>query len=216
MTTEATHAPSAKTNHGASSWGWLTVFAFTFWPAFLYFLGRRLGWAKPWRWVAALAPVALFVIIIIAAGSGSSGDTPSANPAPSSPAAAANPPAPPPPAANPPAPPPRPAAKAPSETVSQKNARESAESYLETGSFSRNGLIKQLSSQYGEGFSKADAIYAVVHINVNWNEQAAKAAKDYLDTGSFSRNGLIQQLSSRYGDSFTHAQAVYGVNQTGL
>jgi len=207
MTTETTHAPSDKTNHGASSWGWLTVFAFTFWPAFLYFLGRRLGWAKPWRWVAALAPVALFVIIIIAASGGSSGDTPSAIPAPPPPPAAA---------ATPPAPPPPPTAKAPSETVSQENARESAESYLETGSFSRNGLIKQLSSQYGEGFSKADAIYAVNHIDVNWNEQAAKAAKEYLDTGSFSRNGLIQQLSSRYGDGYTHAQAVYGVNQTGL
>jgi hypothetical protein len=206
MTTEATHAPSDKTNHGASSWGWLTVFAFTFWPAFLYFLGRRLGWAKPWRWVAALAPVALFVIIIIAAGSGSSGDTPSATPTPPAPPAAA---------ANPPAPPP-PAAKASSETVSQKNARESAESYLGFQAFSRNGLIKQLSSQYGEGFSRADAIYAVNHIDVNWNEQAAKAAKQYLQEQSFSRAGLIRQLSSAYGEGFTRAQAVYGVNQTGL
>ena len=69
------------------------------------------------------------------------------------------------------------------------------------------------SSQYGEDFSKADAIYAVDHVDVNWNEQAAKAAKSYLETGSFSRNGLIQQLSSSYGDGFTHAQAVYGVNK---
>ena len=214
MTTEATHAPSDKTNHGASSWGWLTVFAFTFWPAFLYFLGRRLGWAKPWRWVAALAPVAL-VIIIIAAGGGSSGDTPSATPAPASaPAAAANPPAPP-PAANPPAAPP-PAAKAPSETVSQKNARESAESYLDYQAFSRQGLIRQLSSSAGEGFSRADAIYAVNHIDVDWNEQAAKAAKQYLETQSFSRAGLIRQLESSAGEGFTHAQAVYAVNQVGL
>jgi Host cell surface-exposed lipoprotein len=206
MTTETTHGPSAKTNHGASSWGWLTVFAFTFWPAFLYFLGRRLGWAKPWRWVAALAPVALFVIIIIAAGGGSSGDTPSATPPPASaPAAAANPPAPPPPAA-----------KAPSETVSQKNARESAESYLDYQAFSRQGLIRQLSSSAGEGFSRADAIYAVNHIDVDWNEQAAKAAKQYLETQSFSRAGLIRQLESSAGEGFTHAQAVYGVNQTGL
>jgi hypothetical protein len=210
MTTETTHAPSAKTNHGASSWGWLTVFAFTFWPAFLYFLGRRLGWAKPWRWVAALAPVALFVIIIIAASGGSSGDTPSATPAPASaPAAAANPPAPPPP-------PPPPAAKAPSETVSQENARKSAESYLDFSAFSRQGLIQQLSSSAGDGFSRADAIYAVDHIDVDWNEQAAKAANQYLEQQSFSRAGLIQQLESSAGDGYTHAQAVYGVNQTGL
>jgi host cell surface-exposed lipoprotein len=210
MTTEATHAPSAKTNHGASSWGWLTVFALTFWPAFLYFLGRRLGWAKPWRWVAAFAPVAL-VIIIIAAGGGSSGDTPSATPAPAS-APASAPAA----AANPPTPPPPPAAKAPSETVSQENARKSAESYLGFQAFSRQGLIQQLSSSAGEGFSRADALYAVDHIDVDWSEQAARAAKQYLGEQSFSRAGLIQQLESSAGEGFTHAQAVYGVDQTGL
>jgi hypothetical protein len=111
---------------------------------------------------------------------------------------------------------PAPAPEHPGETAGQKNARESAESYLETGAFSRRGLIQQLSSAYGEGFSKADAIYAVNHIDVDWNEQAAKSAQSYLDSGSFSRNGLIQQLSSAYGEGFTHAQAVYGVNQTGL
>ena len=60
--------------------------------------------------------------------------------------------------------------------------------------FSRKGLIEQLSSEYGYGFSKADAIFAVNHIDVNWNKQAAKAAKDYLDFSAFSRNGLIEQL----------------------
>jgi hypothetical protein len=112
------------------------------------------------------------------------------------------------PAAKPPPPP-----SAPRETASQRNARESAESYLENQAFSRCGLINQLSSQYGAGFPKADAIYAVDHIDVNWNAQAVRAAKDYLDTQSFSRSGLIQQLQSPYGACFTHAQAVYGVNK---
>jgi hypothetical protein len=78
---------------------------------------------------------------------------------------------------------PAPAPQTPDETAGhgQKNARESAEGYLQTGAFSRTGLIKQLSSQYGEGFSKADAIYAVDHVDVNWNEQAVKASKAYLD-----------------------------------
>jgi hypothetical protein len=199
MTTEATHAPSARTNHGASSWGWLTVFAFTFWPAFLYFLGRRLGWAKPWRWAAALAPVALFVIIIIAAGGGSSGDTPTAIPAPPPPPAAA---------ANPPAPPPPPAA--PSETAGQKNARQTAEDYLSTQAFSTKGLLRQLKF---EGYTAADATYAVNAVHANWNQQAAKSAQEYLDTQSFSRIGLIRQLEF---DGFTVSQATYGVNQTGL
>jgi len=107
---------------------------------------------------------------------------------------------------------PTPEPSTPDETSGQKNARESAEQYLKTGAFSRAGLIKQLSSQYGEGYPKADAIYAVNHIDVNWNEQAAKAAKTYLADQPFSRAGLIQQLESAYGDGFTHAQAVYGVN----
>ncbi len=77
-------------------------------------------------------------------------------------------------------------------------------------------MIQQLSSSYGEGYSKADAVYAVNHIDVNWNEQAAKAAKAYLDMSPFSRAGLIQQLESKAGDGYTHAQATYGVNQTGL
>jgi hypothetical protein len=69
-----------------------------------------------------------------------------------------------------------------------------------------------LSSQYGEGYTKAEAIYAVNHIDVNWNEQACKAAKNYLSTQHFSRANLIQQLESSYGDGYTHAQAVSGVN----
>jgi hypothetical protein len=105
---------------------------------------------------------------------------------------------------------------APAETAGQDNARRSAENYLAYSAFSRAGLIKQLSSEYGEGFSKADAIYAVNHINVDWNEQAAKSAKNYLDNGAFSRQGLIEQLSSAYGEGFTYAQAVYGVSQAGL
>jgi hypothetical protein len=106
--------------------------------------------------------------------------------------------------------------KAPAMTVSQKNAIASAENYLSSQAFSREGLIKQLSSKYGEGFSKADAKYAVDHIKVNWNEQAAKAAKNYLSQEPFSRQGLIHQLESKYGEGFTHAQALYGVNKTGL
>ena len=65
-------------------------------------------------------------------------------------------------------------------TVSQQNAVRSAEGYLATQPFSRAGLIKQLSSSYGERFPKKDAIFAVNHIEVNWNQEAAKAAKQYL------------------------------------
>lgn len=96
------------------------------------------------------------------------------------------------------------------ETVSQRNARGSAEDYLAFTSFSRTGLIGQL--EY-EGFSNGDSTYAVDVLNVDWNEQAAKSAASYLEFSSFSRSGLIDQLVY---EGFTQAQAEYGVNTTGL
>lgn len=112
--------------------------------------------------------------------------------------------------------PPAPKVTKPSMTASQEQAVGAAESYLEFTAFSRKGLIRQLSSDAGEGFSVADATFAVDHIKVNWNEQAARSAKSYLEMTHFSRAGLIRQLESSAGEGFTHAQAVYGVNKAGL
>jgi len=104
----------------------------------------------------------------------------------------------------------------PSMTASQEQAIGSAESYLSFTASSRKGLIRQLSSDAGEGFSVADATYAVAHIKVDWNEQAAKSALNYLQMTHFSRQGLIHQLESSAGEGFTHRQAVYGVTKAGL
>jgi hypothetical protein len=101
----------------------------------------------------------------------------------------------------------------PEMTSGQENAVESAESYLEYSGFSREGLIQQLSSDAGEGFAKADATFAVNHVDVNWNEEAVESAQDYLDYSSFSSDGLIEQLSSSAGEGFTLAQAQYAVDQ---
>lgn len=95
-------------------------------------------------------------------------------------------------------------------TISQQNAIDKAGSYLDFTAFSRKGLIQQLEF---EGFSKADATFAVDHITVDWNDQAWKKAKEYLDFSSFSRKGLIEQLEY---EGFTNAQATYGVNKVGL
>lgn len=111
---------------------------------------------------------------------------------------------------------PKPTKIAPKLTAGQEQAIGSAESYLGFTAFSRKGLIRQLSSNAGEGFSVADATYAVDHIKVDWNEQAAKSAKSYLEMTHFSRQGLIHQLESSAGDGFTHRQAVYGVTKAGL
>ena len=98
-------------------------------------------------------------------------------------------------------------------TRSQEQALGSAEDYLDYSAFSRKGLIRQLSSDAGEGYPKADAVWAVDHVKVNWNDQAYKSAKDYLDYSHFSRSGLIQQLESDSGEGFTHSQAVYGAEK---
>ncbi|RLC37889.1 hypothetical protein DRH29_00540 [candidate division Kazan bacterium] len=98
----------------------------------------------------------------------------------------------------------------PSITVSQKNAVQTAKSYLAFGGFSRDGLVDQL--EY-EKFSHDDAVYGVDHSGADWNEQAAKSAKSYMEFSSFSRDGLIEQL--KY-EKFTQAQAEYGANAVGL
>jgi hypothetical protein len=101
-------------------------------------------------------------------------------------------------------------------TVSQQNALSSAQDYLSMQAFSKAGLIDQLSSKSGEGFPKADAVWAVNHLNVSWFAEAVKSARDYLSMQSFSRSGLIDQLSSPYGEQFTVAQATYAANKVGL
>jgi hypothetical protein len=101
-------------------------------------------------------------------------------------------------------------------TPSQQNALHAAESYLQTSAFSEAGLIEQLSSSAGDSYPHADAVWAVDHLHVDWNEQAVKSAKQYLENSSFSCQGLIEQLSSSAGEQFTAAQAEYGAHQVGL
>ncbi|WP_222122245.1 Ltp family lipoprotein [Dermacoccus nishinomiyaensis] len=96
----------------------------------------------------------------------------------------------------------------------QQLARQAANNYLDTMPFSRLGLISQLSSEYGDGYSLADATAAVNSLTVDWNAQAVKAANNYLDTMPFSCSALTQQLSSEYGDKYTAAQAAYGAQHT--
>jgi hypothetical protein len=122
-----------------------------------------------------------------------------------------------PPTTVPPTAPPATAPPAPVETPGQSNARRSAEQYLSLGSgFSRAGLIQQLSSSAGEGFSLADATYGVDATQTDWNAQACLSAKAYLKTEPFSHAGLVEQLSSEAGEGYTPDEAEYGVTCAGL
>ncbi len=92
-------------------------------------------------------------------------------------------------------------------TTGEKNALESAKSYLSFTAFSKSGLIEQL--EY-EGYTYSEAKYAVDNCGADWYEQAALSAKRYLDFTSFSRSGLIEQLEY---EGFTTEQAEYAVNK---
>lgn len=168
--------------------------------------GYELKKKKPiykrvWFWLLAL--VAIIVIAAVAGGGASSGGADSSPAAESSAASSQSgqvdePEAP----APSPEPPPE-----PDLTPGQQNAVSKAEEYLSVSSFSRPGLIEQLEF---EGFSNADATFAVDRLGVDWNEQAAKKAQEYLDVSSFSRSGLVEQLTF---EGFTPAEAEYGAAQ---
>lgn len=100
-------------------------------------------------------------------------------------------------------------------TRPQQNAVRSAEQYLSMSGFSREGLIGQLSSEFGDGYEVADATAAVDSLAVDWNEQAVRSAKQYLGMSGFSCKGLIGQLSSDFGDKYSKSQATYGAQQAG-
>lgn len=94
-------------------------------------------------------------------------------------------------------------------TMGQKNALNAAYNYLDYTAFSYKGLVTQL--EY-EGYSNADAVFAVDRCGADWNEQAAKAAANYLDYSSFSRQGLIDQLLY---EGYSTEQATSGVAAVG-
>ena len=100
-------------------------------------------------------------------------------------------------------------------TGPQKNAVRSAQQYITVQGFSRNGLIEQLSSEYGDGYNVSDATAAVDSMDIDWNSQAVRSAEQYLSSQGFSCNGLIEQLSSSHGDKYTRSQAAHGAKQAG-
>lgn len=100
-------------------------------------------------------------------------------------------------------------------TGPQDNAVRSAKQYLSISGFSRSGLIRQLSSDAGEGYDIADAPIAVDSLKTDWNKQAVRSAQQYLSISGFSCRGLINQLSSSAGDAYSLSQATYGAQQAG-
>ncbi len=103
-------------------------------------------------------------------------------------------------------------ASAQSLTAPQNNAVRSAKQYLGVMSFSRKGLISQLSSDAGAGYDIADATVAVDSLNIDWRVQAINSANQYLSMMGFSRNGLISQLTSDAGAGYDVNDATAAVD----
>lgn len=94
-------------------------------------------------------------------------------------------------------------------TQGQRNALETALSYLRHSSFSYEGLIDQL--EY-EKHSIEDATFAADNCGADWNSEALESAKSYIDHSDFSYEGLIDQLEY---EEFTVDQAKYGADNCG-
>lgn len=146
----------------------------------------------------AASAAAIAAVTITAAAFAAAAPPPPAGPAVTTPAAVATP-----------APSPTPAF-----TPAQEQAIVSAEGYLSDGQgFSKAGLMSQLTSRAGDGFTRHLAAFAVNELHPDWMRQAVISARGYLSSGEgFSRASLIGQLQSAAGEGFTHAQAVHGAN----
>lgn len=92
-----------------------------------------------------------------------------------------------------------------------KNALKKAETYSKTMHMSKKGIYNQLTSEYGEQFTKEAAQYAIDNMNANWEENALEKAKTYQDSMSMSKNAIYDQLISEHGEQFTEEEAKYAI-----
>ena len=97
-------------------------------------------------------------------------------------------------------------------TTEQENALKKAESYARLMHMSKNRIYRQLTSEYGEGFTEDAAQYAIDNIKCDWKENALKKAKSYRDSMHMSKNRIYSQLTSEYGEQFTQEEAQYAID----
>ena len=97
-------------------------------------------------------------------------------------------------------------------SIEFKNALKKAENYSETMHMSKQGIFKQLISEYGEQFPKDAAQYAIDNMEADWNYNALKKAEDYSETMNMSKNAIYDQLISDYGEKFTKEEAQYAID----
>lgn len=97
-------------------------------------------------------------------------------------------------------------------TTGETNALKKAETYSSVMHMSKKRIYKQLTSEYGEGFTAAEAQYAIDNIKADWNANALATAKNYQETMSMSKSAIYKQLISEYGEEFTKDEAQYAID----
>lgn len=95
------------------------------------------------------------------------------------------------------------------ETMSEKNARRSAENYIGIMAFSRDGLVEQL---VYDGYTEDEAAYGADNCGADWLEEAAESANNYLEIMPMSRSELYGQLEY---DGFTAEQIEHALEDVG-
>lgn len=93
-----------------------------------------------------------------------------------------------------------------------KSALKKAKAYSDTMGMSKAGIYDQLTSEYGEKFSKEAAQYAIDNVEANWKENALKKAQSYQEQMAMSPSAIYDQLVSEYGEKFTAEEAQYAID----
>ena len=102
--------------------------------------------------------------------------------------------------------------ESPSVPAEYTSALAKAGNYSDLMHMSKVGIYDQLTSEYGEQFSKEAAQYAIDNVNVDWNANALAKAKDYQEQMNMSPAAIRDQLTSEYGEKFTAAEAAYAID----
>lgn len=97
-------------------------------------------------------------------------------------------------------------------STEQANALAKAESYSKYMNMSKANIYKQLTSEYGEGFSAEDAQYAIDNLVADYKANALAKAKSYQQNMNMSKSRIYDQLTSEYGEGFTAEEAQYAID----
>lgn len=76
---------------------------------------------------------------------------------------------------------------------------------------SKAAIYDQLTSEYGEQFSKEAAQYAIDNLKADYKKNALEKAKEYQDEMDMSPAAIKDQLVSDYGEKFTQEEADYAI-----